>query len=155
MALRFKTKIEMRFKFFHNTLPSTLLFGLLVIASTASGQFHVSTNLREDFEWDVETEQWVFVSSNKEELTFLEFNEDWSMLKHITPTISSAYIIKSMEHNEEYDSWECQVVSDVGNKYFMVLDLERNNVRFMSQKRNTEDNTLVKHTIKSTWVDED
>ena len=155
MAVICQTKIEMRFKSFHKTLPFTLLFGLLVIASTASGQFHVSTNLREDFDWDVEAEQWVLVSSNKEELTFLEFNEDWSMLKHITPTISSAYIIKSMERNEEHDSWECQVVSDVGNKYFMVLDLEKNNVRFMSDKSNFEDNTLVRHTIKSTWVDED
>ena len=155
MALSFKIKIEMRYKFFHKAISFALLFGLLVIASTASGQFHVSTNLREDFVWDVEAGQWSLVSTDKEELTFFEFNEDWSMFKHVTPTISSAYIIKSMEHDEENDQWECQVVSDVGNKYFMILDLEESNVRFITQQSNFEDNTMVRHTIKGTWVDED
>ena len=145
----------MRFKFFHKTLPFTLLFGLLVIASSASGQFHVSTNLREDFVWDIDAGQWSLISSNKEELTFFEFNEDWSMFKHVTPTISSAYIIKSMEHDEETNQWQCQVVSDVGNKYFLILDLENRNVRFMTDKSNYEDNMLIRHAIKSTWFDED
>jgi len=116
-------------------------------------QLNISTNFRQDGIWDKEKEEWTIFSTNEDELTFFEFNKDFTMFKHTTASITSAYMIKSSEHDEERDQYELDIVSDVGNKYLMIIDVKNNNVRFIYEK---DGNLLmVHHTIKKLWSDDD
>tara|TARA_B110000902_G_scaffold263086_1_gene341433 strand:+ start:1348 stop:1548 length:201 start_codon:yes stop_codon:yes gene_type:complete len=66
--------------------------------------------------------------------------------------MTSAYIIKSSEHDEEEgrDQYIYMIVSDVGNKYMMILDFINDNIRFISNDLSY----MVKHRIKASWTDD-
>lgn len=130
-----------------------LILLLCVIIQPVFAQMNISTNLRQDGYWDEKNEEWVVISTDDEEFTFFEFNEEYTMFKHTTPTITSAYIIKSKKEDKEQQQFELSIVSDVGNKYTMVLDFKNSNLRFMYVK---DDYLLmVQHDIKKIWFDED
>jgi len=129
----------------------TIVFSCIYIQLFA--QMNISTNLRQDGYWDEEKEEWIIVSEDEDELTFFEFNKDFTMFKHTTPGITSAYIIKSQTKDEERNQFELTVVSDVGNKYMMILDVTNNNLRFLYEKKGTM--WMVRHSIKRTWFDDD
>jgi len=116
-------------------------------------QLNISTNFRQDGIWNKEKEEWTIFSTDEDELTFFEFNKDFTMFKHTTASITSAYMIKSFEHDEERDQYELDIVSDVGNKYLMIIDVKNNNVRFIYEKDG--DLLMVHHTIKKLWSDDD
>ena len=124
-----------------------------ILSLSIFAQMSISTNLRQDATWDEENEEWIITSTNEEELTFFEFNKDFTMFKHTTATITSAYIIKSHEYDEENERYECDIVSDVGNKYFMIIDLKGENIRFLADRENGS--YLVQHSIKRIWFDEE
>jgi len=116
-------------------------------------QMNISTNFRQDGIWDIEKEEWSIFSTDDEELTFFEFNKDFTMFKHTTASITSAYMIKSQKYDEENERYEFDVLSDVGNKYFMIFDLKNENVRFIYERE--EGLFLVQHSIKKVWFDEE
>ncbi|HEX8530119.1 MAG TPA: hypothetical protein VF646_08845, partial [Cytophagales bacterium] len=72
--------------------------------------------------------------------------------EHTTASISSTYYIKSIRHDEENEQFELDVVSDVGNRYLMVIDLVNENVRFVFTRRGVT--YLLQHTIKSSWEED-
>lgn len=113
---------------------------------------HISTSLRRDAVFNLKTQTYDLIGEDHEELTFFDFNQELTMFKHTTPSITSAYIIKSTVEDKEHERWEFDVISDVGNKYLMILDVKNNNIRFIAER---EDGTyLVQHTIKKIWFDE-
>lgn len=116
-------------------------------------QMNISTNFRQDGIWDNEKEEWTIFSTNDEEITFFEFNKDFTMFKHTTASITSAYMIKSQKYDEENERYEFDVVSDVGNKYYMIFDLKNDNVRFIYEREGSL--FLVQHSIKRVWFDEE
>jgi|TARA_B110000285_G_C15049814_1_gene576348 hypothetical protein len=130
----------------------TFLAILCFITTIASAQLHISTNLKMNFSWDEINDDWKFESQDEESLTFIEFNKELTMVKHTTPTMTSAYIIKSSEHDEEEgrDQYIYMIVSDVGNKYMMILDFINDNIRFISNDLSY----MVKHRIKASWTDD-
>jgi len=130
-----------------------LLFGvLLALALDVTAQMHISTSLRRDAVFNLKTQTYDLIGEDHEELTFFDFNQELTMFKHTTPSITSAYIIKSTVEDKEHERWEFDVISDVGNKYLMILDVKNNNIRFIAER---EDGTyLVQHTIKKIWFDE-
>lgn len=130
----------------------TFLTILTLLTIVASAQVHISTNLRQDFSWDEENEDWKLESTDEESLTFFEFNKEFTLLKHTTSTITSAYIIKSSEHDEtdDNDQYIYSIVSDVGNKYLMIVDIKNNNIRFVVN----DGSYLVRHRIKASWTDD-
>ncbi|MBB00339.1 MAG: hypothetical protein CMN34_05360 [Saprospirales bacterium] len=115
---------------------------------------YISTNLREDYNWNPKMEEWKFVSSDDEELTFFEFNADFTMFTHTTPSITSSYLVKETLYDEESDQYEFDVVSDVGNKYLCILDLEQDNIRFIGNIGESN-SWLVRHSIKKLWLEEE
>ena len=130
----------------------TFLTILCFMTTIASAQFHISTNLRMDFSWDEVNDDWKFESQDEESLTFFEINKEFTMVKHTTSTITSAYIIKSSEHDEEdgRDQYIYMTVSDVGNKYMMIVDIKNSNLRFVAN----DGSFMVKHRIKASWTDD-
>lgn len=130
-----------------------ILLGIALISCFSTfAQLNVSTNLRMDFSWDNVNKEWKFESQDEESLTFFVFNKDFTLVKHTTASVTSAYMIKSQEHDEEdgRDQYIFDVVSDVGNKYMMIFDVKNDNIRFV----NNDGSHMVKHRIKSTWKDE-
>lgn len=126
---------------------------LTFMSISVFAQMNISTNFRQDGIWDNEKEEWSIFSTDDEELTFFEFNKDFTMFKHTTATITSAYMIKSQKYDEENERYEFDVVSDVGNKYYMVFDLKNENVRFIYEREGSM--FLVQHSIKKVWFDEE
>lgn len=129
------------------------LFGLFYLFTTSVfSQLSVSTDSRMDFSWDKEKETWEFQNEDPEALTFFEFNEDFTMIKHTTSNTTSAYMIKSQEHDEEEgrNQYIFMVTSDVGNKYMMIYDVENGNIRFITG----DFSSMIKYRIKSSWADE-
>ena len=109
---------------------SKVLFILMmvVVSSLSYSQLNITTDLRKDLEWNANTESWDEVSSNNE-ITYFEF-EDTSQEKmgifiHRTNDITSAYLIKSHNYNDNYDWDEFEIVSDVGNKYTMFVKISK------------------------------
>lgn len=90
---------------------------LTFLSINVFAQLNISTNFRQNGIWNNEKEEWTIFSTDEDELTFFEFNKDFTMFKHTTASITSAYMIKSAEHDEELDQYELDIVSDVGNKY--------------------------------------
>ena len=125
---------------------------LCFLTTIASAQLHISTNLRMDFSWDEINDDWTFESQDDQSLTFFEFNKEYTIVKHTTSTATSAYIIKSFEHVDEEgrEQYNYMIVSDLGNKYLMVLDIKNTNIRFVSN----DGSHLVKYRIKSSWADD-
>jgi hypothetical protein len=132
-----------------------IIFTLAIILSgiqNTSAQMHISTFLRRDAIFNETTNEYDLQNEDKEELTFFEFNKELTMFKHITPTITSAYTIKSSKEDKENDRWEFDIMSDIGNKYLMILDLKNDNIRIIYKKKGTT--YLVQHSIKKIWLDE-
>tara|TARA_B110000285_G_scaffold214677_1_gene260305 strand:- start:877 stop:1251 length:375 start_codon:yes stop_codon:yes gene_type:complete len=116
-------------------------------------QMNISTNLRQDGVYNEVSKEWEVISTDDEVLTFFEFNKDFTMFKHTTASITSAYMIKSSEEDKKREQWELDIVSDVGNKYVMIIDLKNDNVRFIY--KNDDKMYMVHHTIKKVWFDEE
>lgn len=126
---------------------------LTFLSISVFAQMNISTNFRQDGIWNIEKEEWSIISTDDEDLTFYEFNKDFTMFKHTTATITSAYMIKSQKYDEENERYEFDVVSDVGNKYYMIFDLKNENVRLIYKKDGSV--FLVQHSIKKVWFDEE
>src|SRR5690606_29947236 len=99
------------------------------------------------------TKEFDLLDEDQEELTFFEFNKQLTMFKHKTPTITSAYTINSTNEDKENMRWDFDIMSDVGNKYLMILDLKNNNIRFIYTKNGAT--YLVQHSIKKLWFDDE
>ncbi len=125
---------------------------LSLVTLECFAQMHISTNLRQDAIFNEKTREYELIGEDKEELTFFEFNKQFTFFKHTTPTITSAYTIKSSKEDKENERWEFDIMSDVGNSYYMILDLKNNNIRFIYTKNGST--YLVQHTIKKLWFDE-
>lgn len=130
----------------------TLLLLQLLLALNVSAQLYISTNSRTEFVWDELNSEWEFEGQDDESSTFFEFNEDFTLVKHTTATLTSTYIIKSVEYDDSNDSdqYLFEVISDVGNKYIMIHDLKGDNIRFIAN----DGKRLVRFSIKSAWKDE-
>ena len=131
-----------------------IIISLLTFMSiNVSAQMYISTNFRQNGMWDEEKIEWTVISTDEEELTFFEFNKDFTMFKHTTYNITSAYIIKSQKYDEENEVFEYDIISDVGNTYLMIYDTRRENVRFIYERE--ENLYMVQRTIKKVWFEEE
>ncbi|NRD24095.1 hypothetical protein HNV10_12615 [Winogradskyella litoriviva] len=130
----------------------TISFCFLLISSFCFGQLKISTDSRTDYSWDNNSEDWVFESEDSESLTFFEFNESFTMVKHTTESGTSGYLIKSQEHDEENgnNQYLMSILSDAGNKYIMIFDVKNRSIRFITE----DTSTMIKFKIKNIWKDE-
>ena len=84
---------------------------------------------------------------------FFEFNTELTMFTHTTPSMTSSYLIKEAIYDEELDLYTFDVVSDVGNKYLCILDLEHDIIDFIGDIGESS-SWLVRHSIKKLWLEE-
>lgn len=128
--------------------PLLFSFIFLFISTQVFAQLFVSTKHRDDAHWSSSEKQWK-ITSTKAEPTLFKFNDKMTMFEHTTANISSAYYISNQKFNEANKQYEFDIVSDVGNKYVMIIDIPNNNLRFLYERNGVA--YMVRHTIKSSW----
>ena len=129
-----------------------ILFLIVSFSRVSIAQMNISTDLRKDYVWNDSSQDWIIESSDNTAFTFFKFNKELTMFKHTTATLTSAYVINSSEYDEEKDQYTFDITSDVGNEYLMIIDINNNNIRFISED---EDGTyLVRHNIKRLWIED-
>jgi hypothetical protein len=136
-------------------MKKTVLLLALTLAAFVPASFaqtHISTSERSDYSWDASKSEWKLVSTDGDEKTFFEINKEYTLMKHTTPGMTSNYIIRSRKEDKTNGWWEFEVTSDVGNKYTMIFDQKKNNVRFIGNSEGRK--FLVRHEIKRVWTDD-
>ena len=121
----------------------------------AFSQMHISTTVRRDFTWDEYKKAWTLTNTDEAYSSFFDFNKDMTMFTHTTSTIKSSYVIKSQNHEKDSEKWEYDIVSDVGNEYYMVIDISKDSktIGFVGTEKNGN-KFLVLHGIKALWSDD-
>ncbi len=117
------------------------------------GQMSISTNRTQNFNWDKGTHRWIPSGEEVEDYTFFTFNEEFTILKHTTSSMTSAYLIESIQKDtvDNNPILLLDILSDVGNKYLMIIDLQNDELRFLDEKL-----TFMKsQSIKNIWSDEE
>jgi hypothetical protein len=128
-----------------------IILGVLT-SQVIHAQIFVSTDARTVYNWDSIGEEWILEESEDDFLTFFEFNNELTMIKHTTPSVTSAYLIKSVEVDDEdgRDQIEYDVISDVGNSYMLLYDAKNENIRFIDFKSDR----MIRFEIKAVWTEE-
>lgn len=111
-------------------------------------QLSISTHKRIDAKWSDYKNSWTVINEN-ENATLFEFNVEMTMFKHTTSNIVSTYYIKSSSYDESKKKYELSIISDVGNKYTMIIDVENSNIRFVYTRDGIT--YAVQHNIKNSW----
>ncbi|OIP01582.1 MAG: hypothetical protein AUJ98_04010 [Bacteroidetes bacterium CG2_30_33_31] len=137
-------------------MKKTLLFIIAILSFViAEAQLHISTDTRKDAYWNATNEEWVITSTNTEELTFFNFNKAMTLFKHVTPSMTSAYIIDKVTNaDDDKKMYEFDITSDVGNKYHMYID-EANMMIYITYTDSDDVLHAVIHIIKKIWNDSD
>jgi len=128
-----------------------IILGVLT-SQVIHAQIFVSTDARTIHNWDSIGEEWILEEYEDDFLTFFEFNNELTMIKHTTPSVTSAYLIKSAEVNNEdgRDQIEYDVISDIGNSYMLLYDAKNENIRFIDIKSDR----MIRFEIKAVWTEE-
>jgi hypothetical protein len=128
------------------------IFFLIVLAAPLllQAQMHFSTNVRQDYIWSSREGDWILVAERKEEVTFVDFNKELTVMKHTTPGMTSSYMINNIREVRRNERFELEIVSDAGNRYYMFIDIPNKKLQFI----NRDYTTLVQHTIRKTWFDD-
>ena len=128
-----------------------IILGVLTF-QVIHAQIFVSTDARTVYNWDSIGEEWILEESEDDFLTFFEFNNELTMIKHTTPSVTSAYLIKSVEVDDEdgRNQIEYDVISDVGNSYLLLYDMKNENIRFIDFKSDR----MIRFEIKAVWTEE-
>lgn len=128
-----------------------IILGVLT-SQVIHAQIFVSTDARTVYNWDSIGEEWILEESEDDFLTFFEFNNELTMIKHTTPSVTSAYLIKSVEVDDEdgRNQIEYDVISDVGNSYLLLYDMKNENIRFIDFKSDR----MIRFEIKAVWTEE-
>lgn len=130
--------------FFFTTL--LLLFSLPLIA-----QLNISTELTLISVFNDKKDKW----ENREpidEVTFLEFNKDMTILKHTTPSFTLNFIIKDLNEKKNGEV-ELDLISDSGTDYLLILNFEEKIISLIGML----DDTLFTYSylIKNLWTNDD
>lgn len=131
-------------------MKKILILLLLSAPHLLQAQMHFSTSLRQDYMWSSREGDWILVAERKEEVTFVDFNKECTLMKHTTPSMTSAYIVNSIREVRRNERFELEIMSDAGNRYYLFIDIPNKKLQFI----NRDYTTLVQHTIRRTWFDD-
>ena len=63
--------------------------------------------------------------------SLFSFNEKETMFTHTTETTTSTYYVEKREYFKDKDLFTYDVVSDVGNQYYFVVDMKNKEIRVL------------------------
>ena len=131
---------------------SLLLLLFLIINFQVFSQLIVSTKYVEGYIWDENNSKWGDVFFENERYAFLEFNEELTSMTFTSFDTKTNYYISNLKHDDEYDHYTYDIVSEEGFESILIVDLKAKvpNVRFLMDI--DESTVLVRHTVKY-WFD--
>ena len=130
-----------------------ILTAIILTSLCVHSQVFFSCTHRDFYNWDNNTESFVFVEdAGYDENSLFELNKAETMFTHTTPTLQSAYYIREKEYDEELEVYTFEVKSDVGNNYTYFFDLKNEQIRILIDDE--EETILVVFTVKKIWTEE-
>ncbi len=130
------------------------IFSLIVIlfaTESANSQTLISSNLRQNGKFNTTTKLYNPVFKDKAELTYFEFDKDFTICSHLTADKTSLYRILSTKKDELNGRWEFDALSDAGYSYYLIIDIVNNNIRFIYKEKGST--YLAQFAINKFWVD--
>ncbi len=121
---------------------------LCVFSLISAAQTSITCKSRETCWWNVDSEQFDICSDAVFDNSLFVMNENEDMLVHKTSDMTSTYYVTTSESEEDYITYE--VVSDVGNEYTVIFDVQRMLVKFMGTD-DEGDIYLTMYAIKSVF----
>jgi hypothetical protein len=94
-------------------------------------QIRISANLRQHGKFNYKTNMYDNAFKDNNEFTSFEFDRDFTILTHTVNSKTSIYLIKSQKHDEVNDRWEFDIISDTGYSYYLIIDIQNKNIRFI------------------------
>ena len=133
----------------------TLLLGLLIFTIALRAQtVHMTTSYKQTCYWNQTTLKFDQCGDNGEYASMFTLNADETIFDHTTSDMKSSYYVSKRQYDAEYDEYEYDVTSDVGNKYTFLVDLKNNELRILSSGHDDSgDDYLITYTLKSSWKD--
>ena len=118
------------------------LFGL----TNLKAQTSFSCTYRQYCYWNETTEKYGNCEGYEESSLFV-MNKAETMFTHTIETLKSTYYVESKEYDEKNDVYTYFVTSDVGNKYYYILDPKNKEVRAVFKKEGKA--ILLTFTVKA------
>lgn len=125
-----------------------LLFTLVVMGVYAQAQSYFSCTHRENYQYNVESNEYIYLSGFDEKSLF-KMNEDMTMFEHTAPDISSTYYVSNSEFDESNNALIMDVVSDEGNEYRYFFDYKNKKIKVVFTR--DDGKYLLIYTIKKYW----
>lgn len=121
-------------------VTAMLLSPSLIAQVTFTLDAHILLKWTEESGRYVETGDWI------KDPSMMKLNELETVFNHRTNRMESNYYVKSTEHEEDYRMY--YVVSDVGNEYLFMIDIEKRLFKIIDQP---DDSNMLIHNIKATF----
>lgn len=128
-----------------------LLTLLCLFANTAQAQIHASCTHRDYYKYNDMTEEFEYQNGYDENSMF-KINTALTMFEHTTPDISSSYYVTESEFDKDEKTLSMEAVSDVGNKYHCVFDINNDKISFLFEREGVVQ--LLVFTVKKFWTEE-
>jgi hypothetical protein len=114
----------------------------------------MSTSYKQTCFWNSSTKKFDQCGDETEYASMFTLNADETIFNHTTSDMKSTYYVSKKQYDADYDEYEYDVTSDVGNKYTFLVDLKNNELRILSSGHdNSSDDYLLTFTLKSSWKD--
>ena len=125
-----------------------IVFFFLILNFQVFSQLIVSTKYVEGYIWDENNSKWGDIFFENERYAFLEFNEELTSMTFTSFDTKTNYYISNLKHDDEYDHYTYDIVSEEGFESILIVDLKAKepNVRFLMDI--DESTVLVRHTVK-------
>ncbi len=81
-----------------------------------------------------------------------KLNAKMTMFEHTTPEMSSSYYVSDSEYDENEKSLTMNVVSDVGNIYLYIFDMDDNKIKVLFKREDVMQ--VLVFTVKKFWTEE-
>jgi hypothetical protein len=109
-----------------------ILIGLLLLITISStAQYHFVTNSIEEYVYNDASKSYVLLET-KSEIAFMRFNKEFTYCKLNSSIGAESFICEFVKAQEGVNAWEYNVIAENGGKYYMIIDLDALDVRFLS-----------------------
>jgi hypothetical protein len=132
-----------------NIMIKIIIFVLLSIQLNA--QMYISSDWHYFTKYNEDTKEYDLIEEiNK--FNYFELSKGLKTIKHTCSDFDTNYIIKTVDEKEK-GLWVFKVVSDIGNDYTFIVDINNQNIRLMMKQN--EEVYMLQYTIKKSWTDEE
>jgi len=134
-------------------MKKSIFFLLLIFWGTiyVHGQIHISTNSWQYGKFNYKTSVYDSAFKDNPASSSFEFDNDFMILRHKADSKTSLYLVRTKKRDEVNNRWEFDLISDVGNSYYMIIDVMNKNLRFIYRIKGIA--YVAQFDIERIWID--